>query len=405
MDAMLRVLTASDPAGRADGVRALLKLLVWGQLSDRSVRELARSNLALLARKIVERAGEAGEHYITATRSEYWSMVRAAAGGGLLTVGTALFKLKLGAAHLGPFMTGALSGLNYSVSFILLQTFGLALATKQPAMTAATLARIIGEAHGDGWSHQQLEQLTAHVARTVRTQLAAAVSNVLSVCMGGAGLAVLWRTLWGGPLVAPAKAQASIASLHPLLTGTVFYAALTGVVLWLSSLVAGWVDNWSVCRRLPQAIAEHRWGERWGRARMERVAQLFQRNVAGWGGSISLGLMLAFTPELGAFFSLPLEVRHVTLSTGTLAIGAASLWPTQLLWRGVLFGGVGIATIFVMNLSVSFGLALLLALRARDVGVRESLAVLRRIFFRFLRHPGQFLLPPSARAAEGSLPT
>ncbi len=50
-------------------------------------------------------------------------------------------------------------------------------------------------------------------------------------------------------------------SLSPVDSGTVFYAALTGVILYLAALVGGWVDNWAVYHRLPQAIAEHRLGQ------------------------------------------------------------------------------------------------------------------------------------------------
>ena len=37
---------------------------------------------------------------------------------------------------------------------------------------------------------------------------------------------------------------------------------------------------------------------------------------------IVLGYLLGFAPEIGAFFGLPIEVRHVTLSSGTLADAA-----------------------------------------------------------------------------------
>ena len=51
------------------------------------------SNLHLLARKLVERAGKTGEHYIALTRRQYWQMLGSAAGGGLITLGTASLKV------------------------------------------------------------------------------------------------------------------------------------------------------------------------------------------------------------------------------------------------------------------------------------------------------------------------
>jgi site-specific recombinase len=109
-------------------------------------------------------------------------------------------------------------------------------------------------------------------------------------------------------------------SLHPLKSGLIWYAALTGVILWSSSLVGGWIENFAVYRRLPQAIAEHRtWqGDR------APVHALVQRRlrpyVSGWSSSLALGLMLGDDPVLGKFFGLPLDVRHVTLSSGRLAL-------------------------------------------------------------------------------------
>jgi site-specific recombinase len=40
--------------------------------------------------------------------------------------------------------------------------------------------------------------------------------------------------------------------------------------------------------------------------------------------SISLGFMLGMTPELGRILGLPLDVRHVTLNTGIMSLGAAT---------------------------------------------------------------------------------
>ena len=43
---------------------------------------LLRENLNLLARKVVDRTGDTGEHYIANSKPEYWLMWRAAIGGG-----------------------------------------------------------------------------------------------------------------------------------------------------------------------------------------------------------------------------------------------------------------------------------------------------------------------------------
>ena len=56
----------------------------------------------------------------------------------------------------------------------------------------------------------------------------------------------------------------------------------------------------------------------------------------------------------------------------------------------------GVGVMFVLNLSVSFLLSLANAARAYDLPRRDLTELLRRIVRRFVRSPGQFLLPPRA---------
>ncbi len=52
--------------------------LIRGGVRDRSLYELFRMNSRLLARRIIERAGRTGEHYITRTNDEWHKMVSSA---------------------------------------------------------------------------------------------------------------------------------------------------------------------------------------------------------------------------------------------------------------------------------------------------------------------------------------
>ena len=58
----------------------------------------------------------------------------------------ALFKIKLGLLHLPPLTEGIAFGLNYGIGFVLIHLLGFTVATKQPAMTAASIAATIEEA-------------------------------------------------------------------------------------------------------------------------------------------------------------------------------------------------------------------------------------------------------------------
>lgn len=320
----------------------------------------------------------------------------AAAGGGLLTVFTAANKIALHGWQLPLFVEGLLSGLNYAASFLLLQAFGLILATKQPAMTAAALAIIMRQESGG----RRLDRILDFFARLVSSQLAAAGGNVILVAAGAYLFNALWSWASGGHWLSPEAARYVFESLSPIDSGTIWYAAFTGVILWLASLVGGWFDNWSTYHRVPQAIAEHRLGRRIGRARMARLAGILTRNAAGWGTNVSLGLMLGMTPMIGAFLGLPLDVRHVTLNSGILMLAYASVGESVFDMRFLVWAVAGVGTMFVLNLGVSFGMSLWSAARAYGLPRQELLDLILRGLKRIFTRPGDFILPPPAEATS-----
>jgi site-specific recombinase len=389
MEAIAATLTAADAAARLAAIHALLSRLEEGNLEDKRISALLRENLNLLARKVVDRTGDTGEHYIANSRAEYKWMWRAAIGGGLLTVFTAAIKMRIVEAQMPLFFEGLAAGTNYAVSFILLQVFGLALATKQPATTAAAFARIIRNNRGQ----ERSSKLTDIVARITSTQLAAALGNVLAVSAGAVAFEWLWKTVFTESYLARESASHVYETLHPFASGTAFYAIITGIILWLAALVGSWIENAAVYYHFADAIAQHPFGMRLSESGTRKFAGIVRHNTGGWATSIVLGYLLGFTPVAGAFFGVPLDVRHVTLSTGTLALAAARFGTAGLGDRWFLQAVVGIAVVFVLNLSVSFLIALFVALRAYSIGWREQTRILTAIAREMFRSPRRFLVP------------
>jgi site-specific recombinase len=373
----------------AAAVRLLLDTLLRGLLEDTRISSLVRQNFNLLARKTVERTGHGGEHYIAHNRREYWQMWGAAIGGGFLTVFTAALKLHLIGEHWPPFVEAVLIGTNYAVSFLLLQIFGFALATKQPAMTGATLADIIRRNRGDS----RRDQITEFGASISRTQLAAALGNILAVCIGAVVFNLLWLRYFHTPYVPADQAQKVYLSLRPLASATAIDAALTGVLLWLAGLIGGWCENFAVYHRIPASIAQHPLGQTIGAGTMQKIAGWVDRNIGPWSTSISLGYLMGFTPVFFEFFGLPLDVRHVTLNTGMFAFAAARFGPSAFRQVWLYSAIVGIAIMFVLNLGVSFAIASFVALRAYDVGHKERASLLRYVLKQMMSSPLQFLFP------------
>lgn len=393
-----RLLPLATPAERQPELHGLLHVLGRGLIGERSFGQLLTDNLRLLARKVIERAGRTGEHYVTSTRREYYKMLSSAAGGGVITAGTAVGKFLIKWGHFPLFIDGLFSSLVYAGSFLAIQFAGFTLATKQPSMTAAALAGTIRDRAGP----DRLAELVTLITRISRSQFAAAVGNVGVVIVVAFACDLIYQLTTGAPFLDAETAAATVAAFDPLGSGTIFFAALTGVLLWMSSLAAGWFENWVVYRRLPEAI-EHNYRMRglFGEARMARVARFVEHQAAGFGGSMALGFLLGMTPVFAKFFGLPLDVRHVTLSSGSLALSISSLGVAGH-WGPILWAWSGIVCIGLLNFGVSFALALVIALRARDVPQSEQwslpLAVLRRLRLR----PADFLWPP--KDPPGSTP-
>jgi site-specific recombinase len=374
---------------RAVASKGLACELVEARLRDRQLGDIIRGNLHLLARKIIERAGHTGEHYITSTPREYVKMLASAGGGGVLTAGTCALKFLTSNAHFAPFVEGMVSAANYGGSFLAMQLLGFTLATKQPSMTAAALAGTLRES-----ADRDLSGLVSMIARITRSQLAAAIGNVGLVIPSAYFFNHFYAARAGHPFLDDKTAEYVLHSLHPTHGLTIFFAALTGVLLWMSSIMAGWLENWAVYRRLPEAIAGHRYGRFVGRRTMAFLSRFITNNIAGFGGNLSLGFMLGMTPIMGKFFGLPLDVRHVTLSTGSLTLALSTLGGRAFENPDTVPAMLGIAVIGTLNFGVSFVLALAVALRAREVALRDRLRLLVSVVATFFRSPLQFFLPP-----------
>jgi site-specific recombinase len=393
MEAISRVLGAAQGEDRCREGLALVTGLLRHSYADRSVRELTRTNLRLLARKVIERAGHSGEHYVTSTRAEFHALVHSAAGGGLIAALTAALVFFIGGLALAPFFVGLLAALNYAGSLLLMQALGFTLANKQPSMTAATLASAIGEDSGSRTG--RLARLLELIPRITRSQLAASLGNLSCVLPAAVGLALAFQLATGRPLLTPEKATAVVESLHPWRSATLLWAALTGVLLWVSSVAGGWLENFFVYRRIPEALAHHRGLRRLlGEAGAQRLADGVLHHISGVGGSLVLGVLLAGVPGVGSFFGVPLDVRHGTLTFGALAFAGCALGPDAVMQPGFLTALLGVLAIGTLNFGVSFTLALAVALRAREASLRDGVLLLRMLAARLLREPRTFLLPP-----------
>ncbi len=383
---LLDTLTSDQPAQAA--AKLLARRVTIG-LGSKSIGALISANSTLLSAKMAERSAETGEHYITRDRAEYKQMLGKAMGGGAVTALTTGLKFAIVGLGLSAFWSGFGAGLMYAASFILIQLLHLTLATKQPAMTAPAMAAKLKDMD----SSNAISEFVDEVTHLVRSQVAAVFGNVLMVVPAVLLVNVLVMLVAGRPMISPKEAMHVLHTLT-LLGPTLMWAAFTGMILFASSMVAGWFENWFVLHRLDSAIRHNpRFTSVLGAERADRWSNFMRENISGFASNISLGFMLGLIPAFTGFFGFELEARHVTLSAGQLAAAGAALgldaFRQPLIWWCM----AAIPLIGALNLSVSFYCAFRLALQAHNVSGVDRARISSAIWARWRRHPLRFFVP------------
>ncbi|MFC5496338.1 site-specific recombinase [Caenimonas terrae] len=379
----------TSPTPQASSARLVSRLAAMGH-ERRSLRALLAANSSLLAAKVTERSAEAGEHYITRTPAEYRQMLWKAAGGGAATAATTFLKFALASLGLAAFWGGFWAGMMYAASFVFIQLMHWTLATKQPAMTAPAMAARLKNLDQPG----AVEEFVDEVANLMRSQVAAVIGNVGMVVPCVVLLSAAIGLASGAPMISREDAHHVFETLHLLNPLTLLFAAFTGVLLFASSLIAGWTENWFVLHRLDSAMRYNpRITAALGSARAGRWAGFMRNNISGFASNISLGMMLGLVPPVLGFIGIGLQARHVTLSSGQLAAAAAAYGPQVLGMPELWWCIAAIPFIAMLNLGVSFYFAFRLALRAHSVVRADRLRIRHAILARLRQRPASFLLP------------
>lgn len=371
----------------------LLRTLVAAETHKNDVRQHWRENLELVALRVTENASRTGEHYITATRQEYLGLMRSAMGAGAIIAIMAMLKTLAADLQLAPLTEAIVFSLNYGLGFVLIHILHFTVATKQPAMTAAAIAASIDESGGKA---REMEGLASLVAQTMRSQLVAIFGNVVLAVPVAMLIAWGFFSFGGAHFVTPEKAQHLLADIDPLHSGAMFYAAIAGVCLFLSGLIAGYHDNLAIYNQIPQRLRGLAWLRRLlGQARLDRAAAYVENNLGALAGNFYFGCLLGGMAGLGVLLGLPIDIRHIAFSSAFFGFAMVGLdfSPT---WSVALLAVLGVVLIGLTNLLVSFSLALSVAMKARRLRFAQWRMLLAAVGRQLLRRPRDFLLPPRA---------
>lgn len=365
-------------------LRYFLSHLILDTHHQRSFTSFIRENLALITERIVQANSHVGEHYVTFSWREFRKMFRSAMGGGAVTALTVFFKTGIDKLNLEGFVKGLVDSFNYSGSFLLIQIMGWTLATKQPSATAPYMAAAL---------KKSTTEARRSMVALLRTQFIAVLGNlslVFPICFS-----VSWAMMYlGRPMMSAEKSLATFHSTDVLGPAPVF-AAFTGCLLFTASLIAGWFENWVIVNNLSKRLHFSEGLRRIiGVKRTERYAAFVGENANALAANISLGVLLGMVPQILKFLNIPLDVKHVTLSTGGFATslpmavssGQVNAWDFVNSMVGILFVGF-------LNISISFLLAFLLASLSSKVRFTSFVKLFRSGLRMMLVKPWLIIIP------------
>jgi site-specific recombinase len=398
---ILALLNEMEEETKVNGFVGLVRDIIIMEISPKKLRDFLSGNIQLLAYRITENKRKTGEHYITTGLAEYRDMFVSAAGGGAIIAFMVIIKMMLHHAALPPLWEGLMYSLNYAVGFVLIHILGFTVATKQPAMTAAYIAASLDEAkpEDDGYKN-----FAAMIAAVSRSQLASFAGNLLLVFPVSLSLIFLVNAMGGGYFLDEAAARGLMDSVHPLLTLSVLYAALAGFYLFLAGLISGFGDNKVVVSHIGLRLLHHPWlSKNISPERLTKIVAYTEANLGPIIGNTAVGFMLGMTAFFGHITGLPLDIRHVTFSTGNLALG---LFGTgfQVSIMDVLAMLNGVLLIGLVNFLVSFSFALQVAIRSRGLRLRNYPDLARSVWIYFKKHPREFFWPAKEVKAEAPIP-
>lgn len=361
-----------------------------------NIRKLANESTQLLSYEITQHTADTGEHYITNDRKEYYKMFYSAAGGGFIVGILCIIKLLLGKVETSGFGHIFLYSMNYSIGFIIIYILGFTLATKQPAMTASALVRALQEGFKQKTQDKKnykYKEFAIFFARVFRSQFIAFVGNVIIA------FPVSLLGIWAIDQIfhyniAKEKWPTLIHDLNPIYSAAIFHAAIAGVFLFLSGIIAGSIANRDKHNHIYYRIQEHpllklSLGKKW----TKKLASVYENKWAGIISNFWFGVFMGSTVFIGIFFGLNIDVRHITFASGNFAMAlyGADFYVTQEMF---LWSILGIGLIGLVNFMVSFSLSLGLAFRSRNIPLSELRQVAQAIFRYFLYKPSHFFFPP-----------
>ncbi len=369
------------------------KQLVFNILSYKShknnIADLINDSTRLISHLITNHTAEAGAHYITSTRKEYMTMFYKASGGGIIVGALCVLKMLYGYIPGSDFSHAFLYSMNYAMGFVMIYLMGFTLATKQPAMTAATMTKVLSEEGNNKRNNTEFAHL---VSKLFRSQFIAFVGNVLLAFP--IALAIIYGLdVFFSQNLAVERSDKLLKDLDPFKSKAILHASIAGFYLFISGIISGNIGNNSVFYQIPERIAKNlSIRSFFGKKFAKGLSKYYAKNWPGIVSNFWFGVFLGATAPVGMFFGLDLDIRHITFAAGNFALG---LYGKDFSVDSYTFW-ISFFTVFLIgffNFLVSFSLSMFLAFRSRKMNFGQVSEIYKEIFRYFTKHPLKFFLP------------
>lgn len=369
------------------------KQLIFNVLRYKShknnISELVNDSTRLISHLITNHTAETGTHYITSTRKEYLKMFYKASGGGIIVGALCVLKMLYGYIPGSDFFHAFMYSMNYAMGFIMIYLMGFTLATKQPAMTAATMTKVLSEGENNTRNNTEFAHL---VSKLFRSQFIAFVGNVL--LSFPIALAIIYGLdVFFSQNLAVDKSDKLLKDLDPFKSKAILHASIAGFYLFISGIISGNIGNNSVFYQIPERIAKNLSIKKFFGARFAKsLSKYYAKNWPGIVSNFWFGVFLGATAPVGLFFGLDLDIRHITFAAGNFALG---LYGKDFTVDNYTFW-LSFITVFIIgffNFFVSFTLSMFLAFRSRKLNFGQVSEIYKEIFRYFSKHPLKFFLP------------
>lgn len=371
------------------------RMLVRYENRKNSILEFMSRTMGYLAYQIAEHKGVKGNKYITSTPAEYRAMLLSAMGGGAWVCLVVLIKNLLIKMPMAIFWHGFAYSVNYSIGFILIEETHTTLATKQPAFTASAVASSLDTKKN---SQPNLYNLALTVAKVSRSQIASFAGNLLVVFPGMWILAWGYEKIVGSKIVAGEAAAAMLKDQHPWLSLSLLYAANTGFFLFLSGIIAGYVQNKLQYSHVAERLQTHPLLRlSFPAERLRRLSGYVEKHAGSIAGSIALGFFLGMASIIVHIFGIPFDIRHITISAGNTSLAVYGLGFDHIRPGYLATVILGVLGIGLVNFLVSFSLAFFVAVKSRGVHLKDYPEFLGILLRYFRNNPLDFIRPRSRK--------